>query len=173
MKQAKQMIWLVVLVAILVSVNLYYRYSAQGSAAGGGESKAEAASDYTIPDAEFDIARLQQAAAARAADVKRNIFDYGAAPVARRGPAAPAPAKPDLPPPPPPEPKPPLRFFGFAQGGASGVHRVFLTDGDAVFVAQEGQVVMRRYRVLHIQTQSVEVEDATAGRRWVLPLEQP
>lgn len=173
MREAKKLLWLVVLVAVLVGINLY-RSSSQGSAGGEAKGKAGAAAGYTIPDAEFDTAKLQRTDAVSAADVKRNIFDYGTTPVARRGPVAPARAKPEPPPPPPPpEPKPPLRFFGFAEGGASGAHRVFLTDGEAVFVAQEGQVVMRRYRVLRIEAKSIEVEDVTAGRRWVLPLEQP
>jgi hypothetical protein len=173
-RESKQLIWLVVLVAVLVGINLYRSVSQGGKAGGGAKGSTPAASAYTIPDADFDTAALQEGPAVRAADIKRNIFDYGSVPVARRAPAVSGPPKGNAPPPPPPpEPKPPLRFFGFARGGAAGVHRVFLTDGDAVFVAQEGQVVMRRYKVLHIQAQSVEVEDVTAARRWVLPLEQP
>jgi hypothetical protein len=52
----------------------------------------------------------------------------------------------------------PLRFFGFVSM-TDIPRRAFFGDGDAVFVAREGEVIDRRYRVLRIDVDSAEVED--------------
>lgn len=62
-----------------------------------------------------------------------------------------------------------LRFFGFASRPGEA-KRVFLSSGEDVFIASEGDIVNRRYRVLHIGVNTVEVEDVLGGRRQVLPL---
>ena len=102
----------------------------------------------------------------------RNIFrpDEPAAPI-------PAPVKNPLldktvaegPPAPPPPPRIPLRFFGFAsrQGEPK---RIFLADGDDVFVAGEGEIVNRRYKVLHIGGNSVEIQDVLNNNVQTIPL---
>jgi hypothetical protein len=71
---------------------------------------------------------------------------------------------------PPPEPMPPppriqpaleqirLKFFGFASIFNSP-RRVFLIEGDDIFVATEGEIVNRRYRIYRINSDSVQVED--------------
>ena len=56
------------------------------------------------------------------------------------------------------EPKCSLRFFGFGSMSNSP-KKVFLSEGDAIFVAVEGQIVNRRYRIGKIGSSSVEVED--------------
>ena len=70
---------------------------------------------------------------------------------------------------PPAQPAINLRFFGFASR-AGEAKRVFLSEGEDVFIASEGDIVNRRYRVLHIGVNTVEVEDVLGGRRQVLPL---
>ncbi len=47
---------------------------------------------------------------------------------------------------------------------------MFLASGDDVFIAQEGDIVNRRYKVIHIGANSVEVEDLINNRRQSLPL---
>ncbi len=59
---------------------------------------------------------------------------------------------------PPPPPPIDLRFFGYA-ARKNGTRRAFLTRGDDVFVASEGDVVSHRYKVVSIAPNSVEVED--------------
>ncbi|HUK88171.1 MAG TPA: hypothetical protein VLT85_10945 [Terriglobales bacterium] len=78
------------------------------------------------------------------------------------------PGCPDYVPPPPPIT---LKFFGFASG-AGGAKRVLLADGDIVFVAREGDIVNRRYKILKISSNSVEVEDVLNNNRQVLFLAQ-
>jgi hypothetical protein len=72
-----------------------------------------------------------------------------------------------------PPPPIPLQFFGFASK-AGEPKRVFLrtTDTNDVFVAGEGEVVNRRYRVLRIMGSGVEVEDVLNNNKQVLPFQQ-
>jgi hypothetical protein len=93
----------------------------------------------------------------------RNIFREHEEPPPIPKPVAPALTTPSGPPP------IDLRFFGFASRPGEAKH-VFLSQGDEVFIAAEGDIVNRRYRVLHIGVNSVEVEDVLGGRRQVLPL---
>jgi hypothetical protein len=60
--------------------------------------------------------------------------------------------------PPPPPPPIPLKFYGFASR-KDGNKRIFLAEGEDIFVAREGDIVNRRYKILHIGTSSVEVQD--------------
>jgi hypothetical protein len=66
-----------------------------------------------------------------------------------------------------------LQFFGFASKPGEP-KRIFLrtTDTNDVFVAGEGEVVNRRYRVLRIMGSGVEVEDVLNNNKQVLPLQQ-
>ena len=84
-------------------------------------------------------------------------------------------------PPPPPEPIPPtpraqpaieqirLKFFGFASIFNSP-RRVFLIEGDDIFVATEGEIVNRRYRISRINSDWVQVEDLIAHSVHILTL---
>ena len=64
-----------------------------------------------------------------------------------------------------------LKFFGFSKRQGEE-NKIFLAEGDDVFVAGEGDIVDRRYRVLHISPTSVEVEDVLNNVRQTLPLTQ-
>jgi hypothetical protein len=81
-------------------------------------------------------------------------------------------------PPPPPEPQGPappppipLRFYGFASRPGEP-KKIFLSQGDDVFIAGEGDIVDRRYKILQISPTSVEVEDVLTNNRQSLPLTQ-
>jgi hypothetical protein len=78
-----------------------------------------------------------------------------------------------LPPPPPlPPPGPPpipLKFFGFASHAGEPT-RIFLAQNDTVFIAYEGQIVDRRYKVLRITPNSVEIEDVLNNNRQTIPI---
>jgi hypothetical protein len=108
----------------------------------------------------------------------RNIFAAGPSPVELaelekpKAPARPvympppAPAGPTGPPPPPPIN---LKFFGTATA-ANGTRRAFLLNGDDVFLASAGDVVQRRYRVIAINANSIQVEDIPNTNKQSLPL---
>ena len=73
------------------------------------------------------------------------------------------------PPPPPPPPPINLKFFGFASRPGEG-KKVFLSEGEDVFIAAEGDVVNRHYKVLRISPTSVEIEDVLNNNRQNIPL---
>jgi hypothetical protein len=81
------------------------------------------------------------------------------------------PIGPPAPPPPPPPPPINLKFFGFANKPGEP-KKVFLSQGDDVFIAVEGDIVDRRYKVLHIGPASVEVEDVLYNNKQSIPLTQ-
>jgi hypothetical protein len=122
---------------------------------------------------------------------KRNIFSAESAPppeptrVVDKGPHCPDASDPRCGPPPPncspgaapdprcPPPPIPLQFFGFASKPGEP-KRIFLktTDTNDVFVAREGEVVNRRYRILRIMNAGVEIEDVLNNNKQILPLTQ-
>jgi len=73
---------------------------------------------------------------------------------------------------PPPPPPIPLKFYGFASQPGEP-KRVFLKLNDDVFVAGEGEIVDRRYKVVRITNTSVEIQDVvTSGPPQMIPLTQ-
>jgi hypothetical protein len=73
---------------------------------------------------------------------------------------------------PAPAPPIPLKFFGFASHPGEP-KRIFLSKGDDVFIAGEGEIVDRRYKVLHISPNSVEMQDVVgSGAPQTIPLTQ-
>jgi hypothetical protein len=124
--------------------------------------------DSSVLDPTIRYAQLQIIEKERYQGSGRNIFRDEAAPI--RGEHSPA----LLPPPPTPvpaaaEPQIALRLFGFVslldvpRKGCFG-------DGDDLFVAGEGQIVNRRYRILKVKTNSVEVEDLIEHSKHTLSL---
>lgn len=72
---------------------------------------------------------------------------------------------------PPPPPPIDLKFFGFASRPGEA-KRIFLSEGEDIFIAGEGQIVDRRYKVLHISLNAVEIEDVLNNNRQSIPLTQ-
>jgi hypothetical protein len=72
---------------------------------------------------------------------------------------------------PPPPPPINLKFFGFANKPGEP-RKVFLSKGEDVFIAGEGDIVDRRYKILRITPVSVEVEDVLNNNRQSIPLTQ-
>jgi hypothetical protein len=105
----------------------------------------------------------------------RNIFSASSVPVDIPKPVVPVRTKPGPPPPPPPPPGPPppppidLKFFGTATGG-DGRRAAFLLHGDDVFLAADGDIVQRKYKVISISANSILVEDMANNNRQTLPL---
>jgi hypothetical protein len=76
------------------------------------------------------------------------------------------------PPPPPPPPPINLKLYGYAQRKNGEAKRIFLSSGEDIFVAKEGDIVNRRYRILKINNNSVDVEDVLTNNRQTLYLQQ-
>jgi hypothetical protein len=87
---------------------------------------------------------------------------------------------PPLPPkaaPPPPEPAAPpipLKFYGFINPAKASVgpKRAFFLDGEDIVVANEGQMIKNRYKIVRIGVNSADVEDTQFKKnsRQTLPL---
>jgi hypothetical protein len=77
------------------------------------------------------------------------------------------------PPPPTPPPPIPLKFFG-SENRPNEPRRVFLSEGDnitgTVFVAKQGDIVDRRYRVVQITNTYVVIEDVLTNHKQQIPL---
>lgn len=99
---------------------------------------------------------------AQAEDV---VIPRPVAPGLKNGQAKVTPPQPYVPPPPPPIE---LKFFGFAS--SQGVKRVFLSKGDDVFVASEGDIVNRRYKIVKINANNIEVLDVLNNNQQTIPL---
>lgn len=78
---------------------------------------------------------------------------------------------------PAPNPTPPvtqlpsinLQFFGFHNRHGEA-KRIFLAQDDEIFVAREGEIVNRRYKIIRITGVSVTVEDMLNGNQQTIPL---
>jgi hypothetical protein len=72
----------------------------------------------------------------------------------------------------PPPPPIPLKFFGFANQPGEP-KKVFLSKGEDVFIAGEGEIVDRRYKVVRISPTSVDIQDVVgSGPPQSIPLTQ-
>jgi hypothetical protein len=123
-------------------------------------------------DPTLDLDLLRQSEQIKYAGTGRNIFVEGSEPVIPKPirPGTPDPAKlstPVIPPPPPIT----LKFYGYASKPGEP-KKIFLSQGDDIFVASEGDIVDRRYRILHITPTSVDVEDVLNNNRQSIPLTQ-
>jgi hypothetical protein len=104
----------------------------------------------------------------------RNIFVSQAEAVAIPQPVASAVTDPTAytAPTPPPPPPIPLKFYGFASRSGEP-KKIFLKLGEDVFVAGEGEIVDRRYKVIHITPTSVQIQDVVnSGPPQSIPLTQ-
>jgi hypothetical protein len=166
---------LVVLCAWLVRRNLLSPETPIVSGAlTGGVSRGEDSEKALIADLDPTL-RLDLLEAARSVEYKgssRNIFQAYTPP-------------PPPPPPPPPTPPPviteqappkptvppiPLKFYGTAQPPGRQPRKAFLIDGEEIFIAQEGDLVAKSYRVIRIGPTSIELEDTRSQQRQQLPL---
>jgi hypothetical protein len=187
----KQVIWLAVLGGIAVLLFAYEFWPASSSApATSTTASAPAkpgmrrnASGRMVPvveprlDPTLDLARLSVSEDIKYAGNGRNIFVAGSVATIEtpkhNGTADHDKQQAELfqHPAPPPPPPITLKFFGFANEPGTP-EKVFLSQGEDVFIAGEGEIVDRRYRVLRISPTSVEMEDVLNNNRQNIPLTQ-
>jgi hypothetical protein len=73
---------------------------------------------------------------------------------------------------PPPPPPINLKFYGYATRGTGTRKSIFLSQGDTVFTAREGDIIAGRYRVVKINATSVEIQDVLSNNTQTIPLTQ-
>jgi hypothetical protein len=183
----KQVIALAVLAVIAVAIMGYEFWPSSSTAAPTtGQTTATAAkpgmrrsaSGKMVPvgeprlDPTLDLKLLSQSEEIKYAGHGRNIFVVGSVPIEKpKANGTDKQAGLRLPPPIQPPPPITLKFFGFANRPGE-TKKVFLSQGEDVFIAAEGDIVDRRYRVLHISPTAVDVEDVINNNRQSLPLTQ-
>ena len=99
----------------------------------------------------------------------RNIFSSQAPPPPEPIPAPIQNPAQQAPPPPPPPPPSGLKFYGYA-GPKNGGKKIFLIKGEDIFLAKEGDIVDRRYKIVRVGTTSVEVQDVLTNHTETIPL---
>lgn len=141
----------------------------------GAPAKTSGASTNTISlDPRLRLDLLKQSEDTEYKGAGRNIFRAEAEPVIPKPIVNPVKTVVNTPPPvytPPPPPPINLKFFGFANSPDEPA-KVFLSQGDNIFVAAEGDIVNRRYKVLKIGPRSVDIEDVLSNNRQTIPLTQ-
>ena len=60
-------------------------------------------------------------------------------------------------------------FYGYA-GPKNGGKKIFLIKGEDIFLAKEGDIVDRRYKIVRVGTTSVEVQDVLTNHTETIPL---
>jgi len=138
-----------------------------GTEAGGSRNRRN-----TNPfDPTLHLSRLELTESAQYQGTGRNIFS--AAGLRRVHDHRPAPGPSSLTPiAGPASLQPRLQFFGFAIK-PGGPRKIFLSQEGEVFVGSEGDIVNRRYRIVGIAPESVDVEDLWERTKYTLILPQP
>jgi len=106
---------------------------------------------------------------------ERNIFQFYTPPPKPVAPAVTGPAQPAgpvTPPPPAPPPPIPLKFFGFASAPGESPVKAFLSDPEDVYIAKEGDLIKKRYKVIKINPTAIDMEDTQTKSRQKLPLQE-
>jgi hypothetical protein len=121
-------------------------------------------------DPTLDLDLLKISEDTKYAGSGKNIFVAQAEPIPQ--PKA-SPVTDNKPKPPPTPPPPPilLKFYGFASRPGEP-KKIFLSQGEDIFIASEGEIVNRRYKILRISASSVEIEDVVTNNRQNIPLTQ-
>lgn len=148
-----------------------------GMGIAAGVAATKMASTSSSLDPTLDEAAMLRTESLVYSGTGRNIFSstYTApveipknVPKARPGPVGPV--VPAGPPPPPPPPPIDLKFFGTAVRN-NGVLQAFLLNGQDVYLASKGDIVARKYKIVSIGANSIQVEDLQYSNTQSLPLQ--
>lgn len=154
-----------------------------GGAAGLGATPGVPAAKLTSTAASLDPT-LDEAAMLRTESLVysgtgRNIFSASYTPVAANLPANMPPARPRprtmparmVPQGPPPPPPMNLKFFG-TERHADGRMQAFFLSGDNVYLASQGDIIARKYKLLNLTANTAQVQDLENNNTQMLPLQQ-
>jgi len=158
---------------MLTGSSIWYFYSRPPAQAVRASTVAANYKPMKVENPQIHWGRLKEAQNTEYKPSPRDIFRRDLPAPPPKPVHVPGPGDSDYVPPPPPPPPPlqfPLKYFG--EGKAeSGSPRAFLTDGDTVHIAAEGDIVLGRYRIIKINHRSLEFEEISSGRQGTARLE--
>lgn len=178
----KQLYWMIALLAIAIPLAVYNFSGVFGTSAAAPPSPAAATSPAAPKrpvsvqeppntlDPTLHVDLLDASRKVKYESGGRNIFRMEEAPIPKPiAPPRPENAPPPTPTPLPPPPQIPLKFYGFASK-ANEPKRIFLEESGSVFIAKQGDIVDRRYKVVQIMNTSVVIEDVLTANRQTIAL---
>jgi len=146
------------------------------SGAAPGVAATRMASTSSSLDPTLDEAAMLRTESLVYSGTGRNIFSSISAPpmvipnnVPKARPGVVLPVMPPMPVGPPPPPPINLKYFGTAVR-LNGRRQAFLLQGEDVYLASEGDIVARKYRIVSIGTNNIQVEDLVNKDTQTLPL---
>lgn len=164
----------VVCVALVASLGwrIFGNSNSMVSAAQSGAAKRGAASHGKKLDLErfnprLNLALLKQIESQPLPKTARNPFEYPPPPAPPVQPTAPAPAPKPAPPPAPP----PIKAIGYSMK-AGNVPEAVVADEQDIYVVHVGETFAKRYHVLAISPDRVDIQDATTQQTVHLPIAQ-
>lgn len=181
----KQLRWMIAVLAVLALVIIYdlvfmgasSASPAPASATATPQPKKSASSTAQVADSTLDP-RLRRDILVASQNKKyepgRNIFRMEEIKIEPTVSGVRTKGSYDIPVPPTPTPTPPpppipLKFYGFANK-PNEAKKVFLVDEGEVFVARQGEIVERRYKIVQINTASVVIEDALTNNKQTIQM---
>jgi len=181
----KQVRWMIVLLALALLVGIYnlvdFGTSSAASPAPASSTQVaqttkKSSSSSQLADSTLDP-RFHWPELTASQNIKyqaggRNIFTMEEVKIEKTVSPVRPPIGPELPPtptPPPPPPPIPLKFYGFASK-SNEPKRIFLADEGEVFVARQGDIVERKYKIVQINNTSVIIEDVLNSNRQTIQL---
>jgi hypothetical protein len=181
----KQLRWMIVLLVLALLVGIYNFVDFGTSSAAspspassmqGTSTSKKTTSSSQLADSTLDP-RLHWAELTASQNIKyqaggRNIFTMEEVKIEKtvsnvRQPMGPDPSP--TPTPTPPPPPIPLKFYGFASK-SNEPKRIFLADEGEVFVARQGDIVERKYKIVQINNTNVIIEDVLNSNRQTVQL---
>jgi hypothetical protein len=174
MKQKKQIIWLVSLVAV---AGIVWYYERIGTPSGRGTATvAENNQLLSVENPQLHRDRLEAAQKTEYKSAGRNPFSPQLPPppvdISKTVAPAPHPTVPADPTPPPVQIPPNMKFFGYGTVPNGTVRRAFFTDGEDVFIVSEGEVFLNRFRIVKVGNTNLDIEEVSSGRHGTVPLEE-
>ncbi len=173
MNQKQQLAALAVLLLILGAVGyLYFDRDKPVVTADAGS----AVQKYQLLSVENPSLHIPGVEKARKTEYKsggRNIFSRELPPPLQPKPPVSDPKTPKVPPTPvTPTVSPlPVKFFGYGTVPNGTARRAFFTDGEDVYIVAEGEVLLKRFRILKIGNANLEYEELSSGLRGTVNLE--
>ena len=171
MKQQKQIIALVVLILAAVGIWAWQWYEPSKASKGTSSTFLQnyQALNFPNPAIRWPEVELRRKAEYKGSGVNLFSNEGPQQPVAPH-PKIPGPGEPGGPPivpvvPPAPELPANLKFFGYGSVPNNTARRAFLEDGEEVYIVNEGDTVMGRFKILKINNASIEFEEVGSGRR--------